>query len=65
MEEGRQTAEQIKAAEFIEMEGIGHFPMRENTRSLEASSSRPCRESRRERELARRDTIAQWILYID
>ena len=29
-EEGRQTAEQIKGAEFIEMEGIGHFPMSEN-----------------------------------
>lgn len=29
-EEGRQTAEQIEGAEFIEMEGIGHFPMSEN-----------------------------------
>jgi len=29
-EEGRQTAEQINGAEFIEMKGIGHFPMSEN-----------------------------------
>lgn len=29
-EEGRSTAEQIKGAEFIEMKGIGHFPMSEN-----------------------------------
>ena len=29
-EEGRQAAEQIKGAEFIEMKGIGHFPMSEN-----------------------------------
>jgi pimeloyl-ACP methyl ester carboxylesterase len=29
-EEGLQTAEQIKGAEFIEMKGIGHFPMSEN-----------------------------------
>lgn len=30
LEEGRQAAEQIKGAEFIEIEGIGHFPMSEN-----------------------------------
>jgi pimeloyl-ACP methyl ester carboxylesterase len=29
-EEGRRTAEQIRGAEFIEMKGIGHFPMSEN-----------------------------------
>ncbi|WP_434582189.1 alpha/beta fold hydrolase [Carbonactinospora thermoautotrophica] len=29
-EDGRRTASQIKGAEFIEMEGIGHFPMSEN-----------------------------------
>jgi pimeloyl-ACP methyl ester carboxylesterase len=26
----KETAEQIKGAEFIEMKGIGHFPMSEN-----------------------------------
>lgn len=29
-EDGRRTASQIKNAEFIEMAGIGHFPMSEN-----------------------------------
>ncbi|OES46098.1 alpha/beta fold hydrolase [Domibacillus iocasae] len=29
-EDGRRTASQIKNAEFIEMVGIGHFPMSEN-----------------------------------
>jgi len=29
-EDGRRTAEQIKGAEFIEMNNIGHFPMSEN-----------------------------------
>ncbi|MDN4524609.1 alpha/beta fold hydrolase [Fictibacillus fluitans] len=29
-EAGKRTASQIKNAEFIEMEGIGHFPMSEN-----------------------------------
>ena len=29
-EDGRRTAEQIRGAEFIEMKGIGHFPMSEN-----------------------------------
>jgi len=29
-DDGRRTAEQIKGAEFIKMEGIGHFPMSEN-----------------------------------
>ena len=29
-EESQSTAEQIKGAEFIEMKGIGHFPMSEN-----------------------------------
>jgi pimeloyl-ACP methyl ester carboxylesterase len=29
-EDGRRTAEAIKGAEFIEMKGIGHFPMSEN-----------------------------------
>ena len=29
-EDGRRTASQIKGAEFIEMKGIGHFPMSEN-----------------------------------
>ncbi len=29
-EEGRRTADGIKGAHFIEMEGIGHFPMSEN-----------------------------------
>ena len=29
-EDGRRTAGQIKNAEFIEMTGIGHFPMSEN-----------------------------------
>ncbi len=29
-EDGRRTASQIKGAEFIEMQGIGHFPMSEN-----------------------------------
>lgn len=29
-EDGRRTASQIKNAEFIEMKGIGHFPMSEN-----------------------------------
>ena len=29
-EDSKRTAEQIKGAEFIEMKGIGHFPMSEN-----------------------------------
>lgn len=29
-EEGKHTADQIKGAEFIEMKGIGYFPMSEN-----------------------------------
>jgi pimeloyl-ACP methyl ester carboxylesterase len=29
-EDGKRTAEQIRGAEFIEMKGIGHFPMSEN-----------------------------------
>jgi hypothetical protein len=29
-EDGKRTADQIKGAEFIEMKGIGHFPMSEN-----------------------------------
>ncbi|MCA1731396.1 MAG: alpha/beta hydrolase, partial [Actinobacteria bacterium] len=29
-EAGKRTADQISGAEFIEMEGIGHFPMSEN-----------------------------------
>jgi pimeloyl-ACP methyl ester carboxylesterase len=29
-EDGRRTASRIKGAEFIEMKGIGHFPMSEN-----------------------------------
>lgn len=29
-DEGRRTADQIRRASFIEMEGIGHFPMSEN-----------------------------------
>ena len=29
-EDGRRTASQIRGAEFIEMQGIGHFPMSEN-----------------------------------
>src|SRR5947209_6655018 len=29
-EDGQRTAEQIKGAEFIEMNDIGHFPMSEN-----------------------------------
>ena len=29
-EDGRRTAEQIKGAEFIETNYIGHFPMSEN-----------------------------------
>lgn len=29
-EDGRRTASQINGAEFIEMKGIGHFPMSEN-----------------------------------
>ncbi len=29
-EDGKRTADQIRGAEFIEMEGIGHFPMSEN-----------------------------------
>jgi pimeloyl-ACP methyl ester carboxylesterase len=29
-EEGKRTASNIKGAEFIEMKGIGHFPMSEN-----------------------------------
>ena len=29
-EDSRETAEQIRGAEFIEMKGIGHFPMSEN-----------------------------------
>jgi pimeloyl-ACP methyl ester carboxylesterase len=29
-EDGQRTAEQIKGGEFIEMKGIGHFPMSEN-----------------------------------
>jgi pimeloyl-ACP methyl ester carboxylesterase len=29
-EDSQSTAEQIKGAEFIEMKGIGHFPMSEN-----------------------------------
>ena len=29
-EDSQRTADQIKGAEFIEMEGIGHFPMSEN-----------------------------------
>jgi len=29
-DDGRRTAEQIKGAEFIKMESIGHFPMSEN-----------------------------------
>jgi pimeloyl-ACP methyl ester carboxylesterase len=28
--DSKRTAEQIKGAEFIEMKGIGHFPMSEN-----------------------------------
>jgi pimeloyl-ACP methyl ester carboxylesterase len=29
-EDGQRTASQIKGGEFIEMKGIGHFPMSEN-----------------------------------
>jgi hypothetical protein len=29
-EEGKRTADQINGAEYIEMKGIGHFPMSEN-----------------------------------
>ena len=29
-EDGRRTASEIRGAEFIEMKGIGHFPMSEN-----------------------------------
>jgi hypothetical protein len=29
-EDGQRTADQIKGGEFIEMKGIGHFPMSEN-----------------------------------
>jgi pimeloyl-ACP methyl ester carboxylesterase len=42
-EVGRRTSEQIKGAEFSEMEGIGHFPMSENYPVLRDAASRHSR----------------------